>query len=692
DMRKEQLLWLLIIDDASNESENIIQALRSVGYVVKSLRLKSNTELQSALSQSSWDILLLNTGNDTKQAEAILTAVNDSHIPVLLFGKTGSNEDAISLLAAGARDTINSQSDKHILHVIKRELSDLKLRREYQLEKQRFGELEQRYLELIEGSRDGIAYIHDGMHIQSNSAYAKLLGYKNKGELEGAPLLDLITEQDQSIIRNLLYSFAKGEAIPATLNVHTHKSTNSDTPICMELSSAYHDDEQCIRITIRENSTNKELENKLRQIKNQDQLTSLFNRQYFIQRLEEIKANVRQGRSGYALFYIDIDRFQDIKKKFGIAASDSLLVDIADLLRKNLGVETFPTRYDGNIFTALVRHESNSKTLSRANSLCRDIEEHITDIDGQSASTTASIGIGLITANTPDAKDILDRAFKACATAKSSGGNKSSIYVPMDDELADKERLNQWTQKIRQAIHDERFHLSFQPIVSLHGHPGEKYEALLRMNNEQGNEIPLGQFFPAAEKAGLMSNLDRWVIQHALHNLALHRNRGKDASMFIKLSPITMKDPSLLPWIKSQLDLHLLDAQHVTFEISEADALSHIKLIKTFLEGLKQLGCGLALDHFGLTPNAIALQKHLQAEYLKIDGSLINKMATDEAIIEKVKNITQMANKTNAQTIAQFVEDANCLALLWQTGVNYIQGYFVQGPDAAMRYDFSESA
>lgn len=688
----DKTLRLLVIDPGAELSKRLILQLQDSGFNTKAFVVNGAEELRLALQKTGWSLILLNPATEQGMIQQTFKYKNSSHpqLPILLFSDTYQYSILEPLLQLGAHSYIDTSHGALIPHQIRQAIGDTIKERAYQILKIEYEELDKRFINLMEGSRDAIAYVHDATIILTNSSFARHFGFKDKQDLEGTPLLDLIAEQDQESLKELLVHFKNATPLPESVATNIKGARNIPIPVLMEMVPTQHNGEPSLLIFIREQSSNKELENKLRVLKNQDLLTGLFNRQYFLDKLQALLDVTQTDDGQHALLYIDIDNFKDLKNRLGVAASDLVLVEIAEQLRSELKVSNFTARYDGNVFTVLLQNCDEIQAMQTARRLLRSIENHIAEIEGRTVTATCSIGLCLINASTPNLKEVLNRAYKACIMASSAGGNQVRRYIPMDDELADQERLSIWAQRIKQAIDQAQLYLVYQPIVSLHGHGGEKYEALLRMHGADGEELSPGQFIPAAEKSGLMPSLDRWVIQQALADLQTHRSSGKDTAMFIKLSPYSIEDQSLLPWLQQRLIESGISGRHIIFELSEEITLTHMKAIKICITGLQQLGCLLALDHVGRTANSAVVQKHLQANFLKIDGSLINTMTSDPQAQDKVKAIIAIATATGAQTVAQFVEDANSLALLWQTGVNYIQGYFVQQPESLMHYDFSD--
>ncbi|NNG14557.1 MAG: bifunctional diguanylate cyclase/phosphodiesterase, partial [Gammaproteobacteria bacterium] len=389
---------------------------------------------------------------------------------------------------------------------------------------------------------------------------------------------------------------------------------------------------------------------------------------------------------------IEIDDFESIKDNIGLAASDLVINDVAKELKTLVEEPDIIARFGDYSFTILLEQATHESSQEYAEKLCKTIEDHISDVGGQTITTTVSIGICPIGENSGSAQDVLSRANNACNTASSEGGNHAHLYNLVAAEQAGKEQHAVWAETIRDALDNDQFFLAYQPIVSLHGDTKENYETLVRMQNGSGEQVLPQEFIPAAEQTSLMPDIDRWVIRHALQRLAEEHAKNKQANFFIKLSGYSLNDPGLLPWLSEQIKEYRISGDTVVFELDESSAFMHLNETKAFIAGMKQLHCKIVLEHFGTSLNSLKNLKHLDVDFLKIDGELINSLAGDNQAQETVKSIIQTAHSMGKLTIAEFVQDANSLALLWQFGVNYIEGHFLQEPSTELEYDFTSDS
>jgi len=692
-MDSDNTLKLLIVDESSNDAESITNILRSIGLAVRASRVEDDEDMETALAEQKWDLIIAAdklTYIDAYKAIEILQK-SERDIPLIVAANGAANITVGAALKAGAADLVKKDEDpEHLQYVVQRELrardDRIKIRRYNKASR----ESEKRCRSLLDSSRDAITYVHEGMHIYANPVYMEMFGYDDPDEIEGMPIMDMVSPNDHDSFKKFLRQFTKNESeMQGDIEVSGLRTDGNEFNAVMEFTPASIDGEACTQIIIR-TASDKELQNQLNILSQQDLLTGIYNRQHFMEMLEATISRVSTESSHSALLYIDIDDFAEIKQNIGLASSDLVLSDVAKVIADLVEAPDAVARFGDHSFTLLINDPERTNNANEyADTVRQTIEDHISEVGGKSVTITCSIGISPIGENTSNTHDVISRADLACSLAKDAGGNSVHLHNPVADEKAGKERNAAWVESINTALKEDNFFLAFQPIVSLHGDTCENYEVLLRMHDASNNEILPEQFLPSAEQAELMPEIDRWVIKHAMKRLTDVQAEGTQTKFFIKLAGTSLVDNTLLPWISEQLKEQRLSGDSLIFELDESSAVMHLGQAKTFINGIKQLHCQIVLDHFGSGLNSIKNLKHLDANYLKIDGNLISNLASDEQNQETVQSIIQTAHSMGKLTIAEFVQDANSLALLWQFGVNYIQGHFLQEPSTTLDYDFS---
>lgn len=223
--------------------------------------------------------------------------------------------------------------------------------------------------------------------------------------------------------------------------------------------------------------------------------------------------------------------------------------------------------------------------------------------------------------------------------------------------------------------------LHAQPILNLRTCRIDRYEVLLRMTDHDGSLSMPGDFLPAAERSGLIGQIDQWVIVEACRMLAELQHAGHDTHLAVNLSGPSMGDPTILALITRELAA-LPRRGGLTIEVTETAAITDIDRARSFAYHLESLGCEFALDDFGAGYGSFYYLKHLPFDYLKIDGTFIRDLLTDRADQVLVSSLVQIARELGKQTIAEFVEDQATLDKLRELGVDYAQGYHIGRPNA----------
>ncbi len=681
---QKKTIRLLILEDSQNEAERLVSLFRNAGQATRVHRLTSSEDLAEVLQQT-WDLLInapTSTNLDPSEAiGAIRKQAKD--IPVIQL-IDGNDSDAITeALALGAQGALPQGEDEWLILVASRELANLEERRARRSAELALREAEKRCQLLLESSVDAIAYVHDGMHIYANRAYLELFGYEDVEELEGMPMIDLIASCDQGEFKGFLKNYQSLQG-SAELVCGGVRADGSGFKASMHFSPASYDGEPCIQVVIRAESDNAELE-KLREISSQDLVTGLYNRNHFLESLDgAVERAVNAGKNS-SLAYIRIDRFASLQAEIGLGDSDRLLAELAQLLRGQFPQNAELARFGDDAFAVLMEEATPKQLEQPLTELLQKVEGHLFDVGGRTVQTSLSIGVAALDEQTAKARDVVDRAHR-CAE-ELTDGNALRVYDPARELAAAASRGNVLAM-LQQALEKNSFRLLFQPIISLRGDSHEHYEVLLRLLDPEGAEVPPGEFLDAAKEAGLASKIDRWVLLNSIKLLAEHRNKGHSTRLMVHLSGTSLQDPSLLSWLGAALKASRLPPDSLVFQLDENDAVAYLRQAKALTQGLAGLGCRVALNQFGCVLNPLNTLKHLDADFVKIDGSYTQDLSRQENQ-EALKQLLAQLHEQAKQTIVPFVDSATVLATLWQAGVGYIQGQYLQGPSQSMDYNFS---
>ena len=681
---QKKTIRLLILEDSQNEAERLVSLFRNAGQATRVHRLTSSEDLADVLQQT-WDLLInapTSTNLDPSEAiGAIRKQAKD--IPVIQL-IDGNDSDAITeALALGAQGALPQGEDEWLILVASRELANLEERRARRSAELALREAEKRCQLLLESSVDAIAYVHDGMHIYANRAYLELFGYEDVEELEGMPMIDLIASCDQGEFKGFLKNYQSLQG-SAELVCGGVRADGSSFKASMHFSPASYDGEPCIQVVIRAERDAAELE-KLREISSQDLVTGLYNRNHFLESLDgAVERAVNAGKNS-SLAYLRIDRFASLQAEIGLGDSDRLLAELAQLLRRQFPQNAELARFGDDAFAVLMEEATPKQLEQPLTELLQKVEGHLFDVGGRTVQTSLSIGVAALDEQTAKARDVVDRAHR-CAE-ELTDGNALRVYDPARELAAAASRGNVLAM-LQQALEKNSFRLLFQPIISLRGDSHEHYEVLLRLLDPEGAEVPPGEFLDAAKEAGLASKIDRWVLLNSIKLLAEHRNKGHSTRLMVHLSGTSLQDPSLLSWLGAALKASRLPPDSLVFQLDENDAVAYLRQAKALTQGLAGLGCRVALNQFGCVLNPLNTLKHLDADFVKIDGSYTQDLSRQENQ-EALKQLLAQLHEQAKQTIVPFVDSATVLATLWQAGVGYIQGQYLQGPSQSMDYNFS---
>lgn len=423
----------------------------------------------------------------------------------------------------------------------------------------------------------------------------------------------------------------------------------------------------------------------LKRMAEHDGLTGLHNRTYFLGELERVVERVKRTKEPCAVLYLDLDNFKYINDVHGHATGDQLLIEVANILRRRGRKSDLIARLGGDEFTVLLYNIPPDRVSAVAESFRKSLADSIFQQGTITANVACSIGAAMITPQTESAVQVMSQADIASHMAKRLGRNRIHVFEPADAENATAMALDMgWSQRIKEAIENNRFALACQPIVNTRTRAVESYEVLIRMLDEKNALVMPAGFLPPAERFGLMADIDKWVIAHAIDTLMWQRRELPKLCYSINLSGQTLSDPSICDLIQAKIAATGLDPAALTFEVTETVAISDMTVAEAFLARLKSLGCRTALDDFGSGMSSFAYLRDLPVDTIKIDGRFVKNLDTSPVDQAMVRAMCEIARALGKQTVAEFVENEESFRLLAEFGVDYGQGYHLGRPDVVL--------
>ena len=421
-------------------------------------------------------------------------------------------------------------------------------------------------------------------------------------------------------------------------------------------------------------------EAQLRYIADHDSLTGLLDRRRFRAELDQyVSFTARYGGQG-AVMIIDIDGLKGLNDSFGHHAGDQLIRRVAGVMRERVRTTDIVARLSGDEFAVLMPQTDTEGALQLGEDLRAQVAESAAP-SPDAESATISVGITMFGGERDvSAEAVLVAADQAMYRAKEDGRNQIALFQDPSEPQRQQLRRQTTSARIRDALTQDRLSLHTQPIRSLASGGIERYELLLRMTGEDGELLPAASFIDAAERSGMVQELDRWVVVRALELLASREREGNPVSLHVNLSGASVADISVLEFIERRLDEGSADPSRCTFELTETARVHDYEAATGFADRLTEFGCQVAIDDYGAGFGPFHYLKQIPFDLIKIDGSFIRDMPNSDADQLTVQAIVQIARGLGKTTIAEYVQDDATTQMLREYGVDMAQGYHLGRP------------
>jgi len=506
----------------------------------------------------------------------------------------------------------------------------------------------------------------------------------NSEQIIGSPFANFIPKNETKHLLQLEQLRTKQKQIEINYSGHLSLN-NSEDPIYISwihsLIPATNGQEDPVILSLGMDVTEQHIaDEQLVWIATHDQLTGLSNRRDFQQKFDAMLAIAERYNDSLALFYLDLDQFKVINDTHGHQAGDELLQSITRELRYEVRETDLLSRIGGDEFTLVTPSATTEGVVKLANKLLAALKNIHYTINDQPYPISFSIGIAIYPQHGKDQQALLANADLAMYHAKKSGRSRHHIFSPDFEYQAVLTQQLHWKNTILNAIKDDSFVLFYQPILDIKYKIISHYECLLRIEGPDGKLLMPGDFITQAEEIGIIDQIDRLVLKKAIERHLAFQKINNNARLAINLSGRSMNDESILPYIEELLHLPGVKPELIIFEITETSAVSNFLSAKSMIQKLKALGCSFALDDFGVGFSSFYYLKSLPVDYVKIDGSFVKQMDTNDEDRIFVKVLTEVSQAFGKKIIAEFVENEMILQLLEQQGVDYAQGYYVSKP------------
>jgi diguanylate cyclase (GGDEF)-like protein/PAS domain S-box-containing protein len=703
-MSQPETIRLLIIHDDATEVDRLLSMLRNSGKSTRAQHVPSIEGFEKLLADHAWDLLLAldsSTTCDPKSALRIIKKL-DKDIPAIFLTESIMEEFNIALidsLKAGARDVVILDDDQHLVMTINREIQNLQERRERRIADRKLKESESRCQQLLDHSKDAIAYVEDGLFLYANQSFAEKFGYQEQDEILAIPVIDVIAASDHQNYKTFMKSFKLSQEIGATeLELKGTRSDKSEFGMLVQVSHATFENDPCtqLRVAAKLGLNSAEVEAEIKKAAALDPLTGVYNRVYTGNAINNAIKDACENDKYRSLHILSIDLYEDIRTTVGLTGRDGAVSDMANFIKSLLPSNAFFGRIADDEFALLIDGIDEEQQIKLGKSLCESVASHICQAGDKTLQLTLSMGICPITEKTTSADQVFERAHIACNEVRANGkngvGNASKFYVPKLADAGQEQNDNLMSEIIGMAIEKEELELKFQPMISLRGESTEYYEACVSMPpDKSGKSITADEIISITNRDDNISKkLDKWNIITSLKKLAENRKDGKKTQIFINLTQASIKDSGFPDWLVSAYKAANLPADSLILQFSESDATSYLTHAKSFVDAINQMGGKCCVRNFGCSLDPFKTLTHINVDIVKADESFSTDIQKKNESPDTLKDLLTRINEAGKQSIVPQVENATLLATLWQAGAHYIQGNYVQPPSDKMEFVFSE--
>jgi PAS domain S-box-containing protein/diguanylate cyclase (GGDEF)-like protein len=670
---------MIVMTRSQDHVEAINSTLRKAGHPVHCTWLPDARDLSDAITQLNPEMLVAFIEELDTDLASIMKIKQQTapEMPVLIVREQVDENAIAEAMRFGAQDVVTLANRSRLQSVASRELRAYRLERALSTTLSSAREYREQLQNFLEGSADAITHVQEGIIVDANRAWLELFGYSGDDALTGTPLMDLFEQDTHPALKGALVACLQGKWSDHGLKVQALLSDGSSLPLILSLTRADYENEPATRISIPANHRkDRDLEVQLADAVKNDVTTRFLQQRYLVAAIRERSTHPMKG--GVRQFaYVKPDRFAEIQAAIGVLSSEDFMAQFAELLRMQLTATDLCGRFGGNGFLILLDRGTARDVETWAENVVKRIGDHTFQFDEKNLSATVTVGLGLLPPASTDVSGAITDAVNAARRGRELGGNQMYAVDKSDTDTRVQAYDKIWVKHIKSALMENRFRLVQQPIASLLGEDKGMFDVLVRMLDEQGSEVLPAEFIAAAERNDLMKNIDRWVIGASMSFAA---NR-KAACIFVRVSKDTILDKSLIGWLETQLKSLKIEPKRLCIQVTEELATQYVRQATELSENLRKLGFRFALEHFGTGRDPLKLLASIGMNFIKVDGSLMQGLSTNQLQQQRVKGLVESAKRKGVETIAERVEDANTMAVLWQLGIEFIQGYFVNAPE-----------
>ena len=678
-MQQNDNLQLLISCESQASLESCLAFFRDAGHSVRAHRITSLRDLGDMLHDPQWDLFIAHEKHpEVAPAEALaLLAERASDLPCIVRAADPLGAEALAWQRAGARDVVGEDDDARLLLAACREIRARREHRELAALRLQYAEIAERCELLLAASRDAIAYVVDGMHVHANELYAELFGYADVGELGSIPLVDLIAAAKQQEFKDALKRYRANPEAQTAIDFTGTRADGSEFAGQLVLTSASFEGEPCMQVLVRAATA---AAAPAPAAAGAGGLAVL--------------ASTLSATAGGQLLLIAVDGFSQHCRNLGVSAANRLVDELGAFIARSVGWAQAPLRAADGVLAVHLADSDPERARADARRAVEAVAGHIHEVGARSVSCSICVEVcPLGEGRDATVEDLLDRCWSALL---------ATIERAQHLRAADPERVELASAgepaaaaaatggvSVEEALRSGAVRILFQPIVSLRGDSSEYYEVHARHHPSDRPALDwLAETSPHASSA----ELDQLVAQDALQKLAAHRVAHPETRLILPVGGGSVLDADFADWLAATLRAAAVPPGCVVIAIAHRTASSHLKQAKQLAERLASLGCQLCVSDVHSGNNPIPELLHLRPQFARIAEALAPALADTESTNTLLKPLVESLHREQIASIMPRVEGASVLAVLWQLGVNFIQGDYLQAPQPQMHYDFTDLA
>ncbi len=669
---------LVVASISRDPVEALNSLLRRNGVPAHCTWISSMPELPEALAQLNPEMLLGVVHDEVPVA--LLAEIRDrsaAEVPLLTIRSVLDEALIHADMKAGARDVVNLTHPERLFAVFARELHAARVERALNKTLHSVQDYRNQLETVLTRSTDAILEVQEGIVVHANGAWRELAGDDSAEGPVGQPVMDLFDSADHAALKGALNACLQGRWTDQMLRVQLTLPDQSSKSLEVALANGERDNEASIRLIVpAQRPDDQHLAEELAEAIRRNPRTGLWYRQPL---LETIRTRVAAPPLGGSRFIVSLkpDDFEKHEQTLGVFDSEELISALSNQVREQTMPNDVIGHFSGPTLLALIERGTAKDAENWTDQVLHRVHEDIFGLRGQKLRVTLSAGLATLPKSPAQLEETISRALEAARRSVQRGGNQWQRQDKSDTDTRVQAYDGIWVKHIQSALEEKRFKLVHQPVMGLATSDQQMFDMLVRMVDHQGKDILPSEFMPPAERNDLASDIDRWVLEAAA-KFAVKRNLS---CVLARVSRFSVLDKNFLPWLTELKSRVRIAPRQLCLQLPESFAAASQREVLRLKDELKKLEIRLAIEHFGTQAESISLLAALSPDFVKIDGSLMQGIAHDEALQDKVRQLARAALAAKVSTIAERVEDTNTMAVLWQLGVQHLQGFLFQSTE-----------